>query len=322
MADDAAGIDAPGARASSAWARHAERGSRLLLRLMSWLSRKLGRGVSRGIVYVIAAYFFVFAPTARRHARAYLRRALGRAPTARDRFRQILSFATTIHDRVYLLDGRYDLFQISVEGEAMVQAALQQQGGAFLIGAHLGSFEVTRALGRRQQGLEVAMAMYADNARKINATLAAINPRASADVIELGNMSAMLDIRARLDGGSFVGMLGDRTLGAEPSEQVPFLGSPAPFPTGPMRAAAMLRRPVYFMAGLYLGGNHYHIVFEQLADFSEVSADARTPAVSAALRAYAAAIERRCRSNPYNWFNFFDFWPSQPAPAAPPAGRG
>jgi predicted LPLAT superfamily acyltransferase len=301
------------APAKSPWAGHAERGSLLLLRVMSWISLRLGRRLSRGVLYGIATYFFLFAPRARRHAREYLRRVLARPATPLDRFRQIFAFAATIHDRVYLLNRRFELFEISIDGEALMRAACDRGGGALLIGAHLGSFEATRALGQRQAGLEIAMAMYADNARKINATLTAISPRLKMDIIELGHMSAMLEIRARLAAGSFVGMMGDRTLGEEAVERVMFLGSRASFPLGPMRAAAMLRRPVYFMAGLYLGGNRYHIVFEQIADFSTVGPGAEPEAVSAAVRRYAAVVERHCRLYPYNWFNFMDFWPLQPA---------
>jgi len=49
----------------------------------------------------------------------------------------------------------------------------------------------------------------------------------------------------------FVGMMGDRTLGGEPVEQVHvFLGSPASFPLGPHAGGGhALRRPVYFMGG-------------------------------------------------------------------------
>ena len=36
------------------------------------------------------------------------------------------------------------------------------------------------------------MAMYEDNARKINATLAAINPRHVPDIVSLGQLDAML----------------------------------------------------------------------------------------------------------------------------------
>jgi predicted LPLAT superfamily acyltransferase len=310
------------ASVASPWAHRAERGSVFLLRVMRWISLRLGRRLSRSVLYGIAAYFFVFAPRARRHAREYLRRVLGRPATPLDRFRQIFAFASTIHDRVYLLNQRFELFEISIDGEAVVRAARARGGGALLIGAHLGSFEATRALGQREAGLEIAMAMYADNARKINAALTAISPRLKTEIIALGHMSAMLEIRARLAAGSFVGMLGDRTLGGEPVEQIMFLGAPASFPLGPLRAAAMLRRPVYFMAGFYLGGNRYHIVFEQIADFSTMGPGAEASSVSAALRQYVAVVERHCRLYPYNWFNFMDFWQVRPAGAPSVSGAG
>jgi predicted LPLAT superfamily acyltransferase len=279
-----------------------------MLRIMTFLSLRLGRSGGRIFLYLIAAYFFTFAPTARRHARAYLRRALEREPKAADRFRHILTFATTIHDRVYLLKERFDLFDITVDGEPQVRDALGAGKGAFLMGSHVGSFEIIRTVGRVQPGLRVAMAMYEDNARMVNAMLAAINPAAKPDVIALGHMDAMLKIQEYLDRGTFVGVLGDRTLGNEVSRRVEFLGHPARFPVGAMRAAAIMRRPVIFMIGLYRGGNRYHVAFESLADFSDVEPRQREAAVQAAIDKYAAVLEKYVRSDPYNWFNFFDFW--------------
>ena len=183
------------------------------------------------------------------------------------------------------------------------------------MGAHMGSFEVARALGRHQPGLKVAMAMYENNARKINAMLSAVDPSLTLDIIPLGTMDSMLQIRARLDEGAFVGVLGDRTFGAERFELVEFLGAPACFPTSAMRAAAMLRRPVIFMTGLYRGGNRYHVVFEELVDFSTTTAVDRDEAVRLAIKRYASALERHCRADPYNWFNFFDFWDESGKPA-------
>jgi hypothetical protein len=71
--------------------------------------------------------------------------------------------------------------------------------------------------------------------------------------------------------------------------------------------AAVLRRPVIFMAGLYLGGNRYAVHFEPLADFSERRARTRA-AIDAAVGATPQLLERHCREAPYNWFNFYDFW--------------
>jgi predicted LPLAT superfamily acyltransferase len=290
------------------WIRHRERGSLWLLKIMAFLSLRLGRTLSRVILYFIAAYFFFLGPGARRHSRPYLRRALGRVPTARDRFLQILSFATTIHDRVYLMNEQFEKFNISLEGEGMVLAEASAGRGALLLGAHMGSFEVMHSLGRRQGRLRVSMAMYEDNARKISGILAAINPAAVPDIVSLGHLDAMLAIAGRLDQGGCVGVLADRTLGEEPTQAVTFLGAQAYLPTGPMRAAAILRCPVFFMAGLYRGRNNYHVVFERIADFSATAIGNRHAAMVAAIERYAAILEQHCRSDPYNWFNFFDFW--------------
>jgi predicted LPLAT superfamily acyltransferase len=290
------------------WVRYRERGSLRLLRLMAFLSIRLGRTLSRCILYGIAIYFFLFGPSARRHSRTYLRLALSREPTARDRFQQILSFATTIHDRVFLMNEQFEKFNISLEGEAMVLAQVSKGRGVLLLGAHMGSFAVMHSLSQRQSGLRVSMAMYEENARKISAILAAINPQTVPDIVALGQIDAMINIAERLDGGGCVGVLADRTLGREPTQAVSFLGKKACLPTGPMRAAAILRCPVFFMVGLHRGKNNYHVVFEQVADFSAMSVGSRDLAVRAALERYAAVLEAYCRSDPYNWFNFFDFW--------------
>ncbi len=298
-------------RAKADWARHRERGSIALLRVMAFVSLRLGRTLSRIPLYGIAIYFFLFAPTARRHSRRFLHLALGRRPRALDRFRQILSFASTIHDRVYLINEQFELFNVTLEGEDLVRAQSDSGRGALLMGAHMGSFEVMHSLGRRRSGLKVAMAMYEENARKINATLAAINPRVVSDIVPLGRLDSMLNIAERLDRGAFVGVLGDRTLGREPIQPVTLLGERAYLPTGPMRAAAILRCPVFFMVGLYRGNNNYHVVFERVADFSSTPAGVRNVAVRSAIERYAAVLDRYCRSDPYNWFNFYDFWRGQ-----------
>jgi predicted LPLAT superfamily acyltransferase len=300
-------------RREADWIRHHERGSNALLRIMAFVSLRLGRTLSRIPLYGIAIYFFLLAPAARRHSLRYLRLALGRTPRARDRFRQILTFATTIHDRVYLINGQFETFNITVEGEAWVLAQSESGRGAMLMGAHMGSFEVMHSLGRRRRGIKVAMAMYEENARKINATLAAINPRLVSDIIPLGRIDSMLNIAERLDGGAFVGVLGDRTPGDEPVQAVTLLGERAYLPTGPMRAAAILRCPVFFMAGLYRGKNNYHVVFVPVADFSATRVGARRVAVRTAIDRYAAVLDQYCRSDPYNWFNFYDFWRPQGA---------
>lgn len=309
--------DASGtARTSAAqWAAERERGSPTLLRMMTFVALHLGRPLARAILYVIAGYFFAFAPSARRHSREYLRRALGREPTAGDRFHQVFAFAATILDRFYLIRGRQRLFDISMEGEEHMQELLGRGEGAFLLGAHLGSFEMVSAVGRRAAGLRVAVAMYVHNMSR----LAVQFGPSGAEVIALGQLDAMLRIRDCLEEGMFVGMLADRTLGDTTAQVASFLGHPALFPLGPLRLAAALRRPVIFMTALYRGGNRYHVVFRQFADFSQTAVGGREAAVRAAIGSYVSLLEDYCRSDPYNWFNFYDFWHGAPAVSGDPS---
>jgi len=310
-------------RASDAdWRQQPERSSVFMLRVMTLISLGLGRSASRVVLYGIAAYFLAFAPTARRMSRGYLRRVLELPSTAavgwRHLFRHFFSFASAVHDRVFLLNDRFDLFDIQVHNQQLIDQAVAGGQGVFLVGAHLGSFEVLRAIGRRQPGLRIAMVMYEDNARKINAAMGAINPHAQMDVVPLGHIDSMMHVHALLEQGAVVGMLGDRSLGTDDKYPVDFLGDTAEFPLGPFRMAAVLKRPVLFMAGLYRGGNRYDVHFEALADFSAVPPRGRTQAVHDAVTRYAALLAGHCRSAPYNWFNFFDFWHAAPQRADRP----
>jgi predicted LPLAT superfamily acyltransferase len=294
------------------WTRRPERSNMFWLRVMTWISLKAGRRASRVVLYGIALYFLAFAPAARNMSRRYLQRVFRlRSPADvgwRMLFSHFLAFASVIHDRVYLVNDRHELFDIRIHNQPLIDAMVADGRGAFLIGAHLGSFEVLRAVGRRQPGLRIAMAMYEENARKINAALAAINPNAKQGVVALGHVDSMIEVRDLLDDGVVVGMLGDRSFGGDETFEVSFLDAPAALPRGPFRMAAVMKRPVLFMTGLYRGGNRYDVHFELLADFAAVLPHGRAAAVEAAITRYAALLEQYCREAPFNWFNFFDFW--------------
>jgi predicted LPLAT superfamily acyltransferase len=278
------------------------------LRFMTWFSLHLGRTAARGVLLGIAAYFLLFAPASRRASSEYLQRVFGRPAHWRELYRHIFTFAATIHDRIFLLNRRFDLFDFEVHGEEALLNQVAGGNGVFLMGAHLGSFEVIRALGWKDTDFRIAMVMYGENARKVNAMLAAVNPEAARDIIGLGHVDSMLKVRERLDEGWVVGMLADRTPGDDTLCPVQLLGANANLPIGPFRMAAFLQRPVVFMTGLYLGGNRYAIHFDPLADFSSVDREQRATAVTEAITRYAALLDHYCRKAPYNWFNFFDFW--------------
>jgi predicted LPLAT superfamily acyltransferase len=288
-----------------------ERGSFFLLQLMGRISLLFGRRISRVVVYGIALYFLIAAPNARKASRNYLKRTLQRPPTWADLYRHILAFASTIHDRFYLLNDQTQLFDIQVFGEQPISDHQLNGKGMLLFGAHMGSFEILLTHSR-SNNFHSFIAMYPENARQLNRALAAINPEAIAGIIALGQIDSMLNIHHKLEAGNMVGVLADRATGPGQYVSLPFLGAMASFPTGPFRMAAMLGYPVFFMTGLYCGKNRYEVHFEPLADFTDIPRNQRDQAIREAVGKYVATLERHCRARPYNWFNFFEFWESAP----------
>jgi hypothetical protein len=302
--------------ASQPWLEQRERGSVLGIRLVVAASGLLGRTLTRAALVPVCLYFLLFSVKARVASRQYLARALGRQPHIGDLCRHYFTFATVALDRLYLLKERYELFETRLHGEEALQRALDRGRGCLLLGAHLGSFEILRALGTGKR-LDLAMLMYEDNARKVRRVARAINPALARDVIALGRFDSMLKVHERLQHSDWVGILGDRALDQTGQLRVPFLGEPAAFPTAPFRIALMLKRPVVFMTGIYRGGHRYDLYFETLFEPDGIARAQRDAAIEAALRRYVERLEWHCRDAPYNWFNFYDFW----AGRAPGLGR-
>jgi predicted LPLAT superfamily acyltransferase len=285
------------------WLQRSERGTASVIRLLVWVALRLGRPVARALLLPICAYFIAFAPQARAASRDYLAHILARPPHLGDLLRHYFAFAAVALDRVYLLNDQIERFDLEVHDEEIVLETLRSGDGCFLFGAHLGSFEVLRSLGRRQPGLKVSLVMYEDNARKINAVLNAINPSLAMDIIALGRSGSMIGVETRLAQGHCVGLLVDRGIKGEGMVRRDFLGAPANFPIGPFRMAVLLKRPVVIMFGLYRGGRRYEVHFERLTGIG-----GETISVDQLLDRYVARLEHYCRLAPFNWFNFYDFW--------------
>ncbi|MBK1669716.1 hypothetical protein CKO28_16880 [Rhodovibrio sodomensis] len=308
--------------AGAQWRQLPERGSAGIARVYMRLCLALGRTPARPVLFGIALYFQLSAPVARRASRRYLARVLDRRPGPRDTFRHILTFASTIMDRVFFLSGRDRALEVAVHGAEHVDALRAEGRGFFLMSAHLGSFEAMRALGRDHGDLPIKILMYVDNAERLNAVLAELNPAVMENVIPLGRPDAMLEVRDWIARGGVVGVLADRSTAADKLATVDFLGAPAPFPLGPWLLAATLQAPALLSFALYRGNGRYEVHFERFADPVTAAGGARRTAAAAYARAFADRLAAYCRSAPYNWFNFFDFWGEEPRdPAFDRSGR-
>lgn len=290
------------------WAARPERGALPLIKLGVAIALRLGRRATRLFLYPICLYFLVSSPGASLASRRYLGRVLGRDPRLADIFRHFLTFASCVLDRVFLLNERRDRFDIRVHGEEIVQEIERRGDGCILFGAHFGSFEVARAVGRGRRNLPISLLMYEENAKKIRAALAAVNPRLETEVIGLGRLDSLITVAERLRDGHFVGVLADRNVDGKDLVRHDFLGAPAAFPKGPFRVAMLLQRPVVMMVGVYQGGRTYDVYFETIAEAPACRPRDGEAWIDATMRRYVARLEHYCREAPFNWFNFYDFW--------------
>jgi predicted LPLAT superfamily acyltransferase len=299
-----------GTRASEAdpWATLPERGTPASLRLIGWIAMHIGRWAARLLLYPITLYFVITAHSARQISYDYLKRMRGDSARWWHVFRHFHCFAATILDRVYLLRGEFERFAMTVHGKEILHGLMQSGKGGILLGSHLGSFEVLRALGVMQQSFPLKVLMDTEHNQNITRFFDALNPKIAGTVIAPDRPDTLIKVKESLDAGCFIGMLGDRVFGADKTTQSQFLSAPAMFPAGPVLLAAMMRCPVILFFGLYRGGNRYEIYFEHFADEITLDRDRRAEHIQLWMQRYAERLEHYARLAPYNWFNFYPFW--------------
>lgn len=293
---------------SLGWQQQPERGSRIGVRAMIWVAESLGRPVARVLLYPICAYFVLSSGAARRSVARFRERALGRPASCLELFRHYHVFASTILDRLYFLRAQLDPFDIQFQGLDVLDRELAKGQGCVLLGAHLGSFEVLRAVGLFRRQLDIRVLMDEHNAPMIRSLIQELNPAVADTVIQVGGVETMLQVKECLDRGGIVGVMGDRVTQHDQTVACQFFGRIAQFPTGPIRLAQVTRAPVILFVGLYRGGNRYEVHLESFGLEATPAHDQRGLAVAQAVQRYAERLEAFCRRAPENWFNFYDFW--------------
>jgi predicted LPLAT superfamily acyltransferase len=219
-----------------------------------------------------------------------------------------LLFAATILDRLYLLRGEFEHFDVTLHEKEILLQKIESGNGCILLGSHLGSFEVLRALGITQQNFPLKVLMDTSHNQNITRFLDALNKKIAETVIVPDRPDTLLRVKESLDTGFLVGMLADRVSSDDKTTQCQFLDAPVIFPAGPILLAAIMHCPVILFFGLYRGGKRYEIYFEHFAEEITLDRDRRTEDVQHWMQRYAERLEHYARLAPYNWFNFYSLW--------------
>ncbi len=304
-----AGAPPPGGGPGATWLSHRERGTVLGIRIVFRMATLLGRRPMRPLVWLIALWYRLADRDVVAASRAWLTRVHGAPPGFWAVFRHIRMFAQVALDRVFLLTGRTSGLVFTHTGDEHIRAQAATGRGAVLLGAHLGSYEAMRSQGGERR-TPIQILGYFENARMINALIETLDPEAAQRVIHIGSdpVGVMARVRARLEEGEMVALLGDRVGLNDRVVRARFFGQEAPFASGPFLLASVLRCPVYLVFGLYSEPNRYDLHCEPFADRIDLPRAGRQEALTRWVQRYAERLEDYCRRAPDNWFNFFDFW--------------
>ena len=291
-----------------AWKQEKERGSEVLVQLICWIALHLGRTLARSILIPIDIYYLLRLPVQRNASRQYLERLTGKKPAWLDTVKHIHCFAATILDRVFFLTGRFDQFDITIYNREVLIDRVEQGQGCILLGSHMGSFEVLRALGVEKKNLPLKIIMDKVHNTQITQVFDQLNSEISKTVMEIDGPESILQIQEVMDSGGLLGLLGDRVTTDNKTVVCHFLGEQAVLPANPYLLAHILKSPVILFFGLYRGGNRYDIHFELFAERIQLSRNERQKHLNQWAQRYSDRLAFYAQRAPFNWFNFYNFW--------------
>jgi predicted LPLAT superfamily acyltransferase len=297
------------AQSTSSWDGKGK-GSALGYRIFIALIGRLG--VLPAYVLVLPACLrYVFFDKASRSALKQFRARLGLGRYPGSLLPHFYAFGISLVDRFAFLLLKRPPFRYRYCFEQRIQDALGQGNGAILLGAHLGNWEIAGNLLHDRLSTPLH-ALMVDNERQAlrQASHSALSRR-RINIVPLvaDSPDTVLQLLQALRRNELVAMLGDRVFDGK-SENIDFLGSPAPFPSGPFALAAASGAPIVPVSVIKQGVRTYCFSAYEPIRLAQLPRSQRRAALLEAMQSYAHILEQQCRTHPYQWFNFFPFWPT------------
>jgi lauroyl/myristoyl acyltransferase len=201
--------------------------------------------------------------------------------------------------------------------EDAVLAALEAGRGVIVVTGHIGSWDI--AAGRLRAGeVPVHLVMSREVDAATQEFVAGARARSGVRVVlsDASVFSSLGLIRA-LRRNEIVAIQLDRAAGAGGVRWLPFLGAPAPFPSGPFVLARLAGAPVIPVFAPRLGRRHYRVEIGRPVDVPRAARDPGS--LDRVMGEIVAQLEEAVRRHPWQWFQFAPFWPETAEAFAEPA---
>jgi predicted LPLAT superfamily acyltransferase len=282
------------------------KGTPLGYRIFIFLIRHFGIKSAYLLLRFVSFYYSLF--SAKKHQYFYFQNILRKSK--RRAFWSIVKnnyvFGQVLIDKVAALSGNAKGFSYDFDGEEYLH---QMKSGGFLIGAHMGNWEIAGELLKRLD-IKVHILMYENEKENIKSLLNQVESEKTMNIITLSDdMSHIIAIKNAMDNNELVVIHGDRFADGAPYIEAQLMGHQAKFPYGPYYLVARFNKPVSFVFAFKETSKHYHFYATKPKLYPKVRNLKDRKLISGQiLSEYIPHLEDKIRKYPHQWFNFYDFW--------------
>lgn len=225
-------------------------------------------------------------------------------------YRHNLALGFMMIDRFAHLVMKKSPFVFECIGEQKIVDALALNKGLILLSAHIGNQEVAGDVLFDHVKTTVNYLMLDNETPEMKEVFGEFIKERNVKIIptNLDGLEMMMKVKNALNNNEIVCMLGDRVMGNESFEEIPFLGLNARIPTYPFEVAALTGSPIVTAVTVKKGIHRYNQKVYDYLPFDDIKRSERKAYIRQSMEKYVAILEDMVRENPYQWFNFFDFW--------------
>ena len=285
------------------------RGGSMGYRIFIFLLKKVSIRFSYALLRAVAVYFFIFS-----HKKPLLyfysiRLKFGKWESYKAIYRNYVMLGECLLDKIVVMAGIPNPFTYDFEGEQYLHQLAREKKGAFLIGAHVGNWEIAGQLLKRID-TSVHIVMLDAEHQKIKALLQDVMKEQRVSIIAVkDSYDHLYAIEKALQNGEFIAIHGDRFLPGAKTVNCNFFDDEAPFPTGPFYMASKFQVPVCYVSTMKKSRYHYHFKATQPAILPfPGKLKTRGQDMKELVKPYVNNLECIVKENPTQWFNFHSFW--------------
>lgn len=287
------------------------------IKFVLWIYDVLGVKLTRACLYLIVAFYWIFARKQREFSKKYIQ-ILKNYAKQKDltlpkmtTFAHFMSFSESLLDKLLCWSGKITISDLNIKH---IDFDKSSRKGILILGSHLGNIEVCRALSELSENRKVHILIQMEQTKVFNGILQSLNQQSQVNLISISEISpqTIMFLKEALDEGDIVTILADRLPFNDYQRDRThlfqlFLGELANFPKGPFVLALLLQVPTFFLVAAKHQGK-FDFYLNKIDVPVDEARQKRQKNLEILLQQYVGYLEAYTVKYPMQWYNFYNFW--------------